>query len=822
MPKPVYATADELADAVKKLEGQAASELAAATRSSRRLRRSHQCTGMIGMIGLSGEGGLVKTEGALQNGKQSWNIESHIEIQGRLTVPEPPEGPDAFCAKSNVSSAHGVSDGLGQLVLEPLPDWAPAQPAQRRQLKQTEAKLGQALKRLGRSQAAKRSSETTLKGDLQKANDQMASNASTATEGIARCGSDSKTYTDDRLNQFRGEMVGLLKGTEDKLMQAQSNLSQKVENVDSDVRKALADELAALCERIDKEFLTTREDARLRGLRGLIDAMKMDVDMTKFAETKSQEGKANLSDQRSQLDTAMAEAAKEVEQKLDQLQAAMEKTLKDGRKPRSRGRIGGHTDMPYGDFNEEQGKAQGLRDEKQQRAESEIWLKLDRTSELLQEPWAVLQDVLQGVLQLGDETNQNLEDYKTEANGRLDGIDQEGVDQSGEFAHQLAGKLRGPPIQRTWVWLGGWPNAPNGQREFGWLSGMNSLQPSWEANEEEAADGGQSAFMFSPKFDMAGVAVCEPFARVHGLQLELQLFSERRMESFVGYGKIAHGTCKGPEESEWCVTEKATARAAPVHGANFSVHVDRAGRMKCAKRKGFLEVEVLESSGADYVALFGELCGGKYPHTEVREVPFARPVQVGVWYSPCIEFILFDIAVFTGPRSHFMAFKSVADLAKKHALHTVPLLFVGSRGECANYDPKFLSRVPEMLGLPRLSSENWAEGIVAKIWDQTSPMERRPIFKIKIQEFQEGEGSAPSTGDPSMKTYLLSQVNENRILSAASKVGPADDAGHWEEITDLVIQDIRDDVGDDPTFLALEDQLRCATYDMLAEAIPSS
>ena len=33
----------------------------------------------------------------------------------------------------------------------------------------------------------------------------------------------------------------------------------------------------------------------------------------------------------------------------------------------------------------------------------------------------------------------------------------------------------------------------------------------------------------------------------------------------------------------------------------------------------------------------------------------------------------------------------VADLAKKHALHTVPLLFVGSRGECANYDPKLRS-----------------------------------------------------------------------------------------------------------------------------------
>ncbi|CAK9069886.1 unnamed protein product [Durusdinium trenchii] len=788
MPKPVYATADELADAVKKLEGQAASELAAATRSSRRLRRSHQCTGMIGMIGLSGEGGLttISTPPAFRSHGWVGPWEDHEVLRDHLEG-RSPEGAveSGECwEKPGVIAEESHSDGLG----DPRPTtWRTENP----------------LRTIAHVQA----------------NDQMASNASTATEGIARCGSDSKTYTDDRQVSARDVDDGDFKAPWMVLPVL--------------CRKALADELAALCERIDKEFLTTREDARrqaptpppgpggnrfsggqqvsgfgpgrLRGLRGLIDAMKMDV---------AGKGKANLSDQRSQLDTAMAEAAKEVEQKLDQLQAAMEKTLKDGRKPRSRGRIGGHTDMPYGDFNEEQGKAQGLRDEKQQRAESEIWLKLDRTSELLQEPWAVLQDVLQGVLQLGDETNQNLEDYKTEA----------------------IGSSKMPPSDcATWA-----PRAelrrvctPAGGEAQGPTDPTADLGREREravlANEEEAADGGQSAFMFSPKFDMAGV---------HGLQLELQLFSERRMESFVGYGKIAHGTCKGPEESEWCVTEK-------VHGANFSVHVDRAGRMKCAKRKGFLEEEedffghfsmltrlrtpllalareVLESSGADYVALFGELCGGKYPHTEVREVPFARPVQVGVWYSPCIEFILFDIAVFTGPRSHFMAFKSVADLAKKHALHTVPLLFVGSRGECANYDPKFLSRVPEMLGLPRLSSENWAEGIVAKIWDQTSPMERRPIFKIKIQEFQEGEGSAPSTGDPSMKTYLLSQVNENRILSAASKVGPADDAGHWEEITDLVIQDIRDDVGDDPTFLALEDQLRCATYDMLAEAIPSS
>ena len=76
---------------------------------------------------------------------------------------------------------------------------------------------------------------------------------------------------------------------------------------------------------------------------------------------------------------------------------------------------------------------------------------------------------------------------------------------------------------------------------------------------------------------------------------------------------------------------------------------------------------------------------------------------------------------------------------------------------------------------------NLAEGIVVKPWDcETSPDER-PIFKIKIKEFHEGEGSAPLFGDTSMKSYLLSQINENRLAAAASKVGSIRDEDHWEE-----------------------------------------
>lgn len=306
------------------------------------------------------------------------------------------------------------------------------------QLKATEAKLGAALKQ----------SETNLKGELGKANEQMASNAQVANEGTQRCGNDSKTYTDDRLNQFRSEMMGLLNGTQDNLSQAQTSLSQKMDDVDNGVREALANELAALCERIDKEFQATRED------------------MTKFSETKSQEGKENLATQRSQLDQAMADAAKEMGEKMDKLQAAMEKTLKD--------------------FSDSQDKAQGQRDEKTQRSESEIWLKLDRTNELLQE---LTESSTRDTENLREESNKNLEDYRTEANGRLDGHDEENL--------QMRTALM--EVENLATRRVDWVIKDASKRLRPNSASKASLHTSW----------------FSPKFDMAGV---------HGLQLELQLF----------------------------------------------------------------------------------------------------------------------------------------------------------------------------------------------------------------------------------------------------------------------------------------------------------
>ncbi|CAE7575065.1 REL1 [Symbiodinium sp. CCMP2456] len=303
------------------------------------------------------------------------------------------------------------------------------------------------------------------------------------------------------------------------------------------------------------------------------------------------------------------------------------------------------------------------------------------------------------------------------------------------------------------------------------------------------------------------------------------------MSGFAGYGKIPLGSCRASDSGgDWCVTEK-------IHGANFSVHVERSGALRCAKRTAFLKEhedffghyrmlsryrakflglarEVFENTETSSVALFGELCGGKYPHKEVPEEPHTRPVQTGVWYNPVVEFVLFDIGLSRAGGRCFMAFKTVVELAAKHKLPSVPVLLVGPRGDCANFNPRFESQVSAAFGLPAISG-NLAEGVVVKPWDRETAAKDRPILKVKTQEFCEGDGCPPAAGDPAMRDYLLAQVNDNRLDSAASKVGSLELPDNWEAIVDLVLEDIVQDVGDDPTLSALQPQLRCEAFDLI-------
>lgn len=310
------------------------------------------------------------------------------------------------------------------------------------QVKATEQKLGGALKQ----------SETNLKTELTKVSDTVANNARAMQDGFQKTLGDAGKYTDHRMNQFRNDMMGLLNGTEDKLSKAETSLGQRMTQVDTDVRQALADELAALCERIDKEFTSAR------------------TDMTNFTEAKAQEGKSNLDNQRKDLDDAMAAAAQEVDQKLGDMKALVDKTLQDD--------------------NDAKQRDQQDRDERTNRSESEIWLKIQRLDELLQELKETSTEATEG---LRHSSNKNLTDFKDEATGRLDGLDEENT------------RIRSAILEVENL----------ATRRVDWVikDASKRLRPN------SASKASLHTSWFSPKFDMAGA---------HGLQLELQLFRALR------------------------------------------------------------------------------------------------------------------------------------------------------------------------------------------------------------------------------------------------------------------------------------------------------
>jgi len=47
--------------------------------------------------------------------------------------------------------------------------------------------------------------------------------------------------------------------------------------------------------------------------------------------------------------------------------------------------------------------------------------------------------------------------------------------------------------------------------------------------------------------------------------------------------------------------------------------------------------------------VYGELYGGAYPHPSVFAVPDLIPVQRGVWYSPQLSFLAFDLLLVPAP-----------------------------------------------------------------------------------------------------------------------------------------------------------------------------
>ncbi|OVE59936.1 RNA ligase family protein [Chryseobacterium mucoviscidosis] len=289
------------------------------------------------------------------------------------------------------------------------------------------------------------------------------------------------------------------------------------------------------------------------------------------------------------------------------------------------------------------------------------------------------------------------------------------------------------------------------------------------------------------------------------------------MSEFSGYEKMPNNLKKlGLSESDfskmeklkWVVTEK-------VHGANFSFVYEN-GSLKFAKRKEYLNwsddffgfqlvisklenniLRLFEKLSSDITAakyiIYGELFGGKYPHTEIEPVKDVHAIQTGVYYTPDIEFCAFDIAIETGgsDSKYYLDYESsVAYFDEFKIFYAKPLL-IGKFNEAMNFNIRINSAVPKEFNLPELN-DNLIEGVVIKPFNQLDNNDfQRPIIKLKNPEFDEEEKFHEAEKwsfipNVSSKTEELSfivdelrnYVTQNRLKSAVSKIGTLDLNNH--------------------------------------------
>jgi len=305
----------------------------------------------------------------------------------------------------------------------------------------------------------------------------------------------------------------------------------------------------------------------------------------------------------------------------------------------------------------------------------------------------------------------------------------------------------------------------------------------------------------------------------------MEFFPYQKISSTSSQFHMIKGSSKNLFKGKWIVLEK-------VHGANFSVYCN-AQESKFAKRTTFLEKNewfynyhtishdlqhkvkavfdsvLTKDSDVDYVIVYGELCGGFYPSApqswkgalEAGRINSQnkclldqnhRAIQEGVYYSPDIVFIVFDIALVKRGKRYFIGYDDVMFYCKEAKLNYLRPLLVSSANECANYKCTFDSKVSvdicKQMPLPKGS--NLAEGIVVKPMNVDIYDDIRPMLKVKHSKFS--EISSDFLSNDSCHHEILDMVNMNRLDSLRSKLGGLSKTQSAEIVTNLV-EDIYND-----------------------------
>jgi Rnl2 family RNA ligase len=280
------------------------------------------------------------------------------------------------------------------------------------------------------------------------------------------------------------------------------------------------------------------------------------------------------------------------------------------------------------------------------------------------------------------------------------------------------------------------------------------------------------------------------------------------------YPKMKESTKEPHATGEWVVTEK-------VHGANFSVIAVADGQVAFASRSKVLDPgdnffgvrsQRLDDALAERartllsglrrsanpttwsIQIYGELFGGGYPHPDVQPMPGAKPVQVGVWYAPELQFMAFDVLVIDegDATSRFLDFDRARDEAMAAGFMFDNPLQRGTFETCLDFSVRFNTEVPSILGLPEVNG-NAAEGVVIRplvepVIGRGEGTRERRMIKRKIPEFSEKQYRHVNWRDARaarvtqfvdeaeslLRFEMLASVTSQRLDNTVSKVGRLD------------------------------------------------
>mmetsp|Transcript_46485 Transcript_46485/g.116903 ORF Transcript_46485/g.116903 Transcript_46485/m.116903 type:complete len:750 (-) Transcript_46485:172-2421(-) len=286
--------------------------------------------------------------------------------------------------------------------------------------------------------------------ELGKVSQVVTANAETSKEAIGRVAEDAAEHSQACAVGVKNDILPLLPPIEDKIKKAKLDVEAQLQKIDMDLKTMFAEELTALTQEFDSQLASVKQE------------------LMEGAENWARQAAEALVQQRRELDGV-----------IDELRQQMAKKGTDERKT---------TDDQFTRVIAAQKKSDEAQNERNERAQSEIWLKLERLDELIKENKDFAKEHTDDV---DGRATTAIKELRSDAERRLDDLDGQA-----EKLHDAVAEVENIPTRRV-----DWVIRNVSKRIRPPSASKASLHCSW----------------FSPKFDMAGA---------HGLQLELQLFKK--------------------------------------------------------------------------------------------------------------------------------------------------------------------------------------------------------------------------------------------------------------------------------------------------------